>query len=243
MTERTLLLLLLLLGLALPSAGAAPSLPAIDRYEGIYTTLRTAESPRSLQSLFDAALDVQDALMTIDESEYAWLERLDDGEAEVIQARLPGLVLHRGYDVHVSIDSAAMIAFARAHGHAEDLAFFERYAVSHSEQFLPVYLRYTDRAAPCVRFGDGVLGEQYRLWRDFRAEYPLAYTDFVDTWLGDIEDVMRHGTCTCTDSEAPVEASLSDFIERFPDTPVRSAVESRLQQLRERPHEKPVWCR
>jgi hypothetical protein len=235
--------LTLLLCSVLPSAVAAPSLPAIDRYEGIYTTLRAAESPQSLQPLFDAAQAVQEALMTIDESDYAWLERLDDGEAEAVQARLPGLRLHRGYDVHVSIDAAAMIALARDHGRPEDLAFFERYAASHSEQFLPIYLRYTDRAAPCVRFDETVLGDQYQLWREFHVDYPLAYRAFVRTWLSDIEDVMRHGTCTCTETQAPVETSLSAFIERFPDTPVRAEVESRLQQLRERPHEKPVWCR
>lgn len=241
MTLRTLLAVLLFA--ALPPASAAPSLPAIDRYEGIYHTLRAAPEPRSLQSLFDAALGVQDALMTIDESEYAWLERISDAEAAAIQARLPGLVLHRGFDVHVAIDTAAMVALADAHGRPEDQAFFARYRVSHSEQSLPLYLRYTDRAAPCVRFGEPVLEEQYALWQDFQTRFPRAYPEFVQGWLRDIEDVMRHGTCTCTETQAPVEASLAGFIERFPQTPVRTEVEARLQQLRSAPYEKPVWCR
>lgn len=241
MRFRTLLTLLMAGFPALLSA--TPSLPAIDRYEGIYLSVKAAEAPRSLQPLFDAALAVQEALMTLDATDYAWLERISDAEAMAVQARLPGLVLHRGYDVHVAIDAPALADFAAAHGKPEDLAFFQGYAQSYSDQALPVYLRFADRVAPCVRFGEAILADQYAGWQDFQQRYPQAYAAFVEGWLRDIEDVIRHGTCTCTTSPEPVMASLADFIERFPHTPVRADVEARLRQLREQPHAKPVWCR
>ncbi|ULQ45507.1 hypothetical protein JN531_010275 [Flagellatimonas centrodinii] len=219
------------------------TLPAIERFSALWQAIHQAEAPQSLEPLLIAAAEVQDAVMLLDDSQQAWLERLDADRFAQLQSEVPGFVFHRGYDIHAEIDGPALLALAQSSGRPADVAFFEQFVASYSDQALPVYLRFADSASPCVRFGEPVLLDQYAAWQQFRAQHPDSYGDFSRQWLADIEDVVAHGTCTCTEAQAPVEQTLSEFIERFPETTVRPQVVARLTQLRDDPYEKPVWCR
>lgn len=219
------------------------TLPAIEHFNALWQTIREAETPQSLEPLLVAAADVQDAVMLLDDSQKAWLERLNAEDFETLQSAVPGFIFHRGYDIHAEIDGPALLALAQSSGRPTDVAFFQQFVASYSDQALPVYLRFADSATPCVRFGETVLFDQYAGWQQFRTQYPDSYDDFSRQWLADIEDVVAHGTCTCTEAQAPVEQTLSGFIERFPDTAVHAQVVARLTQLRDDPYEKPVWCR
>lgn len=225
------------------SAWAAPQLKEVERYAQQLAELTASKTRTSLEPLFESAGALQDAVMTVGDDDLAWLERLSDAEAQSLQARLLGIRLHRGLDVHAEIDRDVLLALARKFGTTADVAFFERYAEAYNEQALPVYLRFTDRIAPCVRFDTDDLGNQYDGWRTFEREHPDRYSAFVDQWLRDIEDVIAQGTCTCTPDQAPVEASIAAFIERFPDTPALADAQERLAQLESDPYVKPVWCR
>ncbi|WP_029889948.1 hypothetical protein [Polycyclovorans algicola] len=242
MIRRTLLTLVLTL--ATVAQAAPPSLPEIDRYRGLLHFLQVSETPQSMQPLFDAAESVQSAVMRIDDSGYAWLERVSDDDAVAIQAQLEGLRLHRGLDVYAELDTAVMHDLALQHGRPVDQAFFAGLKDAYNDQGLPVYLDLTNRASPCVRFDPPeVLIDQYAHWQTFAQAHPGAYGKFVGQWLSDIEDVMAQGTCTCTQEQAPVEAALHAFVAAFPKTLVRADIQARLQQLKNQPYEKPVWCR
>lgn len=217
---------------------------AIDRYLGTLTTVKAATEPRSLFALFDGAQHLQRLMMTLDgDDDKAWIERLSDTRFAELDARLEGLRLHRGLDIHVEIDRDAFVALAKAHGTPVDQAFFARYHGAYNDQALPVFLRFTDRAAPCVAFGEGLLEQQYRTWGAFAQEYPVAYAEFTQYWLDTIEDVMAQGTCTCTADTASVRDNLTSFIDTFPGTPARRDIEARITMLDETPYRRPVHCR
>lgn len=236
-------LLAILLAVASGPLRADQTPPAVSEYARAHAAVSTAPAPRSLEPLLTAAEAVQDALMTLGEDDLALIERLDDAQFEALQGHLPGLRLHRGLDVHVEIEASAFRALAERHGRPEDQAFWRLYERSHNEQRLPVYLRFGARVTPCIRFGEPVLFEQFEAWRGFAAEHPNAYRAFVARWIGDLEDVFAQGTCTCTEEQAPVEASLEAFIARYPEHAVTPAVRTRLSQLRNDPYARPVWCR
>jgi hypothetical protein len=217
---------------------------AIDRYLGTLATVKAATEPRSLYALFDGAQHLQRLMMTLDgDDDKAWLERLSDARFAQLDDRLEGLRLHRGLDVHVEIDGEAFVALAAAHGTPVDQAFFTRYQGAYNDQALPVFLRFTDRVAPCVAFGEGLLEQQYRTWRAFAGQHPAPYAAFTQYWLDTIEDVVAQGTCTCTADTASVRDNLASFIDTFPDTPVRSDIEARITMLDETPYRRPVHCR
>lgn len=217
--------------------------PAIQAYMAEWTAVEGSASPRSLEPLMQAAEGVQDAVMLIDDSQLAWLERLDDGAFARLQADVPGFVFHRGYDIHAEIDGDALLTLAQRKGRTADQAFFTQYVASYNDQALPLYLRFAGGASPCIRFGEPVLVDQYRQWRRFRLAHPGAYDAFTARWLADIEDAVAQATCTCTQDQPPVEATLADFNRAFPDNPAADRIDSRLAQLKDEPYARPVWCR
>lgn len=132
MIRRTLLTLVLTL--ATVTQAAPPSLPEIDRYRGLLHFLQVSETPQSMQPLFDAAESVQSAVMRIDDSGYAWLERVSDDDAVAIQAQLEGLRLHRGLDVYAELDTTVMHDLALQHGRPVDQAFFAGLKDAYNDQ-------------------------------------------------------------------------------------------------------------
>lgn len=216
---------------------------AIRDYMSEWAAVEHSETARSLEPLLAAAEAVQDAAMMIDDSQLAWLEQLDDADFSRLQADVPGFIFHRGQDIHAEIDGDALLTLAQRKGRPADQAFFGRFVAAYNEQALPLYLRFAGGASPCVRFGEPVLLDQYQGWRSFQQTHAGAYQAFTDRWLADIEDVMVHGTCTCTQKQSPVEETLAAFNSRFPQNPAADRIRARLQQLEEDPYARPVWCR
>ena len=231
----------LLLGL-FATAAAAERPAEIDAYRQTLAQVEAARSPVSLEPLLAAAEAAQDALMRIDDSDRAWLEIIGDDEFEALKAELRGLQLARGYDVYAQPDGAFLLQLATAKGRADDAAFFRLYDQLWSEQQLPKYLELGNRPTPCVRYGTGVLPELYQQWRDYAAQYPLAYVAHTKQTIADLEEAVALGVCACTDA-ADVERELSGFLKRFPTTPVAPQIALRLKELKEQPDLRPVRCR
>lgn len=226
--------------------GLAPALAAgwpepVDRYLETLMQVENAPEPVSLEPLFAYAEQVQNTAMLI-EGDLAWLETLSDSDFTALSQALRGLRLSRSYDVYAQPDPVFFDQLAQAHGHAADRAFFAQYRLSWGEDLIPSYLRLTSRIAPCVRFSEGVISDLYMGWLSFRRQFPESYTAYADQSAQDLEEVVELGACACGGQDS-VEHELSAFLTRFPQSPAKSGVLSRLQQLEDDPDRRPVHCR
>lgn len=216
---------------------------ALDAYLSALAAVEQAQAPVSLEPLMAASLAAQDALMEIQGlGDQAWIEQLDEPSWEKLRGEMRGFRLSRGYDVYAQPDAAFLDTLAQAHGRPADREFFRLYRGFWSEELLPVYLSIGERPTPCVRFGEGVLQEQYAAWRGYARSYPKAYAGFTRQTLADLEEAVGLGVCTCTDADS-VKRELSGFVKRFPQSPVAGKVRDRLVELKENPDRRPVMCR
>lgn len=241
MRARPLILSLALLLFAGPAlARVWPA--AVMAYLGELQRVESSGGEAPMEPLFEAAQATTDALMRFD-GDLAWIETLPDGDFDALVRSLRGMRVSRGQDVYAHPDGAFLHALAEQSGTAADRAFFALYARSWHPDGLPIYLRQkAERIAPCVRFSEDVIPELYSAWRVFQFEHPQAYAAFARQWIADLEELVELGTCACGDQDT-VEHELSGFITRFPETPVRGAILSRLQQLEDTPTMRPVNCR
>lgn len=241
MNLRPIFILLLLSLTGMVHAGERPA--AIGAYVQALAAVESATAPVSLEPLVASALAAQDTLMAIQGmGDQAWIETLDEADYQKLQAELRGFRLSRGYDVYAQPDPVFLDALAQKHGLQKDRDFFRLYRGYWTEDLLPAYLSIGTRPTPCVRFGEGVLQEQYAGWSDYARRYPDAYQDFTRQTVADIEEAVGLGVCTCTDT-ASVQRELGSFIKRFPKSPVVGKVRSRLVELKETPDLRPVLCR
>jgi hypothetical protein len=221
---------------------AAPATPAaVDAYVAEVARIESATTPQSLEPLLAAAEQVQTAVMAIDREE-AWIERLPEPDFQALKKRLRGLVVNRGLDVYAQPDPDFMLKLADAHGRDVDRDFFRVYRQHWSADLVPVFLSLTVRPTPCVRFGEKIIPDLYDAWRGYVARHPDAYADFSVQAINDLEEAVALGTCACGDT-ASVLSEEKGFLDRFPDTRVAAQIRSRMQQLQERPDERPVRCR
>lgn len=228
--------------LVVNAVAEAQSWPApIQRYLELLQIVESSPEAVSLESLFEAANQVQDAVMLI-EGDQAWLESLSDSDFQALSLALRGLRLGRGYDVYAQPDPEFLNQLARAHGHPADRAFFAQFRRSWSDELIPTYLRLTSRIAPCVRFDEGVIASLYLGWTAFRREYPDSYVSYAEQSVKDLEEVVELGTCACGSADS-VEHELSGFLRQFPKSPAVPGVLARLQQLEDDPDRRPVQCR
>jgi len=236
------ILILLLVGLpGMVHAGERPA--AIGAYVEALSKVEQAGQPLSLEPLMASALAAQDALMEIQGlGDQAWIERLDEAEYQKLQTELRGFRLSRGHDIYAQPDPAFLDALAQQHGLAADRDFFRLYRRYWNEDLLPAYLSIGKRPTPCVRFGEGVLQDQYAGWSEYVRRYPESYRGFTRQTLADLEEAVGLGVCTCTDA-ASVQRELGSFVERFPNSPAAPKARSRLVELQETPDLRPVLCR
>ncbi|HEY0917344.1 MAG TPA: hypothetical protein VGE22_20860 [Solimonas sp.] len=236
------LFILLSLGLSgMVHAGERPA--AIGAYMQTLASVEGSKTAVSLEPLMASAVAAQDALMEIQGfGDQAWIETLDDDQYQKLQNELRGFRLSRGYDVYAQPDPAFLDALAQKLGLPADRDFFRLYRGYWNKDLLPVYLDMGKRPTPCVRFGEGVLQEQYAGWSEYVRRYPDAYTGFTRQTLADLEEAVGLGVCTCTDT-ASVQRELGSFLKRFPKSPVAGKVRSRLVELKETPDLRPVLCR
>lgn len=235
---RALALLLALL----PSIGSAADVDAaLNGYLDQLGAVESAHEATALEPLFDAAEDLQDALMEID-GERAHLERLSEADFVALQARARGMELRRGQDVYAQPDPAFLQDLARRRGRPADQAFFAAYRAYWNEERVPVYLVFGNRPRPCVRFGEDLVVEAYARWRDFATRHPTAYVAFARQAIADAEETMELGTCACGEA-ADVTREQRRFIERFPDVRAPDRIRARMQQIQTAPEALPVHCR
>lgn len=241
MTLRPLIAVLLLI-----SAGAgraeAPRPAALDAYLSTLSAVESSQEPVALEALLKAAVDVQDAMMDLVDGDKAWLEMLSNADYKALKKELRGLKLSRGFDTYAQPDGQFLFKLAKAHGRAEDRAFFQLYSRFWSREQLPRYLSLGKRPTPCVRFDQGILPELYASWSKFASTHPTAYTDFTQQTLRDLEEAVALGVCACGD-ERSVQNELKGFVSRFPETAVTEQIQARLKELKENRNLRPVHCR
>lgn len=239
MITRVFAMLMLLVVNATVRAQSWPE--PVQRYLELLQIVESAPEAVSLEPLFEAATQVQDAAMLI-QGDQAWLESLSDSDFQALSQALRGFRLARGYDVYAQPDPEFLEQLARAHGHPADRAFFAQYRRSWGEDLIPTYLRLTSRIAPCVRFDEGIIPSLYLGWIGFRQEHPEAYASYAEQFVKDLEEVVELGTCACGSADS-VEHALSGFLQQFPRSPAVPGILARLQQLEDDPDRLPVHCR
>lgn len=228
-----------------PTASAREAWPpAVMTYLEALSAVEEGDPPVSMEALFTAAEAAQDELMQVNPvDQKAWMEALSEEDCAYLVQLLRGLRLARGRDVYAQPDPNFLSELAQRLGRPEDRDFFRVYRASWGANMVPSYLRLTPaRAAPCVRFGEGLIPPLYERWRGFRTQYPQAYTSYTAQTIQDLEEAVSLGTCACRGADS-VEQELSAFVSRFPDTPVRPAIMARLQELEDDPERRPVQCR
>lgn len=222
--------------------GLTPRPSALDTYLIELAKVEQATAPVSLEPLFAAAEQAQDALMFTEDGDRAWIERLTADEFAALKSELRGIKLSRGYDIYAQPDGVFFYTLARAHGRAEDQAFFGLYRRFWNQQDIPRYLGMGKGTTLCVRFGEGILPTLYTRWQAYAKTYPEAYAAFAQQTLKDLEEAVGLGVCACGDARS-VTRELKGFLQRFPQTPVADQIRDRLQELKDDPDRRPIHCR
>lgn len=224
------------------AAVKAPEAPAaVADYLAALAAVEQAKAPVSLEPLLEKADTAQSALMEVS-GEQAVLERYSDAEFASLQTQVRGLKLHRELDIYAQPDPAFFWSLAKAHGQAQDLAFFEQYNASWGADLVPTYLKLRPQPSPCVRFGEDRIAPLYTAWKNYAAQYPGAYRAKVQQNLADLEEAVALGTCAC-DGLASVQREQTAFLKLFPDNPKAGEIKARAEQLLKDPEAMPVNCR
>lgn len=223
---------------------ARPALPPeVSRYLSLLSTVEQAKAPTSLEPLFEQVEAAQGALMQISGTgDQALLETFDEAAFIALQAQLRGLKLNRGSDIYAQPDPAFFLALAKAHGRAEDIAFFEQFAAGWGPDLVPSYLQLRAQPTPCVRFGEGLIAPRYAGWQQFIARHPAAYPHHAAQSLADLEEAVALGTCACGDLDS-VRREQAEFLLQFPNSPKTSDIRARRAQLEQDPEALPIHCR
>ncbi|MGH8516009.1 MAG: hypothetical protein ACREUE_00980 [Panacagrimonas sp.] len=226
------------------SLGAWAGWPSeVAAFRDALDAVETADPPVEMESLFLAATALQQALMRGDPvTGRVWLQDLDGTDIAALSDMLRGMRLARGPIPYALPDALFLSELAQRQGRPEDRRFFRYYRQSWGLDPMPAWLRRTSRVLPCIRYGEGVMGDLYEAWLGFARDYPAAYIDYVRLMLGEIEQAVAQGGCACG-GEDTVEQELSEFVTRFPNTQVRPAILARLQELEDDPERRPVQCR
>ncbi len=237
----TLALLLSVSSAASLANEAATAMPeAMTIYSKVLTAVEHAEAPTSLEPLYHAGEDAQNALMRIS-GDAAFIEQFSDAEFAAAQAAMRGYVLSRGNDIYALPRLDFFVELAKVHGKPEDLGFYRLAKQAEGENFLPLYLK-EKIPTPCVRFNEGMIGELYEGWSSYAKNWPHAYTAAVQQSLRDLEEAVALGTCACGDAKS-VQAEQRGFLRRFPKNPMVKEIRARMRQIDKDPEVQPVNCR
>ena len=233
--------LALLLPISLDTWAGWP--PEVAAFADALDSVESGDPPIEMESLFTAAGAVQQVLMRPDPiTGHPWIQDVNSEDIEALSDRLRGMRIARAPIPYALPDALFLSELAQRQGRPEDRAFVRSYRQSWGLDPMPVWMRRTSRVLPCIRYGEGVMGDLYEAWQGFAIEYPAAYIDYVRLMLGEIEQAVAQGGCACGNEDA-VEQELSEFVTRFPNTSLRPAILARLQELEDDPERRPVQCR
>ena len=217
--------------------------PEAAAFRDALAAVESADPPVEMESLFAASAALQQALMRSDPlTERVWLQDLNSDDFAALSDSLRGMRIARSPIPYAMPDALFLSELAQRQGRDEDRAFFRIHRQSWGLDPMPAWLRRTSRVLPCIRYGEGVIGDIYEGWQAFARDYPTAYIDYVRLMLGEIEQAVAQGGCACGNEDA-VEQELSEFVTRFPNSQVRPAILARLQELEDDPERRPVQCR
>lgn len=243
LTIRVAALAALAVLLAISPGARADWPPEVAAFRDALNRVETADPPVEMESLFAAAGAVQHALTQRDPlTGRVWLQDLSGADLAALAEALRGMRLARTPIPYALPDALFLSELGQRQGRPEDRDFFRHYRQSWGLDPMPVWQRRTSRVLPCIRYGEGVMGDRYESWQGFARDYPAAYVEYVRLMLNGIERAVAHGGCACGGEDA-VEQELSEFVTRFPNTPLRPAILARLQELEDDPERRPVRCR
>ena len=239
----TIRLTALVVVLALPIGARAGWPPEAAAFRDALDAVESADPPVEMESLFTTSAALQQALMQSDPlTGRVWLQDLASDDFAALSESLRGMRLARSPIPYALPDALFLSELAQRQGRPEDRRFFRVYRQSWGLDPMPAWLRRTSRVLPCIRYGEGVISDLYEAWQGFARDYPGTYIDYVRLMLGEIEQTVAQGGCACGNEDA-VEQELSEFVTRFPNSPVRPAILARLQELEDDPERRPVQCR
>jgi len=204
---------------------------AIQAYRTAIQAAETSHRPRAIERAFTALANLREALMRVGDDHKTPLESFSDLELTQLRRDLHGVLLNRDEVEFVEPDCAFFSALAKAKGDAADRAFFAAFSATYPQSVWPVYVNQQTDLGGCVRFGSLSLVETYGTWLDFRRHFPGRYSAAAGSEVDAVALKLALATCAC-DSVPEVERELEQFIERFPRSPVRPAMEQRLNDLR-----------
>ncbi len=186
----------------------------------------------SLEQVFYTGLNIRNLLLKTDSRGTTLLETLSSTDFEALKTELTGFVIGRDEAIFVNADPAYFDALAREFGDAGDRAFFDAYRRTRPGGVWPVWIEQRTDEAGCTKFGGGDLVGTYRVWNEYRHNYPRRYRTEVDGFLASVEDEASGATCACGDA-ASVLKELEEFDRAFPDTRASDVVRQRIRELRE----------
>lgn len=213
---------------------------AVGVYAKVLSGVEAADAPTTMEPLFHAGEEAQNALMRI-EGDAALLEKLTEAQFADTQKAMRGYQLSRGYDIYALPNLSFFVQLANTHGKPEDQRFYRLARQSEGENFLPLYLK-EKIPTPCVRFGERLIGELYEGWSSYARSYPKAYSAAVQQYLRDLEEAVALGTCACGDAKS-VQTEQREFLRRFPKNPMQKEIRLRMLQINKDPEVQPVNCR
>lgn len=222
-----------ILAFACAAGAGQPITPdrAIKAYRSAIQAAETTRRPRAIERAFTALATLREALTRIGDDHKTALESFSDGELALLRRDLHGVLLDRGEVVFAEPDCAYFSALAQARGDAADRAFFAALSATYPGSVWPVYVDQKTDLGGCVRFGSLSLVDTYGTWVEFRRRYPGRYREAAGREADAVALQLALSTCAC-DSVPEVERELEQFIERFPRSAVRPAMEQRLNDLR-----------
>src|SRR5262245_61357858 len=216
------------------AVGARPPITpqqAIKTYRAAIDAAETTRRPRAIEHAFTALGTLRETLMRIGDDHRLPLQSFSDLELTELRRDLHGVLLNREEVLFVEPDCAYFSGLAKAHGDAADRAFFAALSATYPQSVWPVYVDQQTDMGGCVRFGSLSLVDTYGTWLEFRRHYPGRYSAAAASEADAVALKLALATCAC-DSMPEVERELEQFIERFPRSPVRPAMEQRLNDLR-----------
>jgi hypothetical protein len=216
------------------AAGAGPAITpeqAIRAYRIAIQAAETTHQRRAIERAFTALGTLRETLTRVGDDHKTALESLPAAQLAVLRSDLRGVLLERDEAVFVEPDCPYFAALAEARGDAADRAFFSALSATYPASVWPVYVNQQTDLGGCVRFGSLSLVDTYGTWSAFRRRYPARYSAAAGREADAVALQLALSTCAC-DSVPDVERELEEFIQRFPRSPVRPAMEQRLNDLR-----------
>ena len=202
---------------------------AIDRYRALIASAGSDSSSGNIEEAFAALRGVARILLE-DRNAPSLLETMSDADYLHVQQELVGAFIFREESVFVLPDPDFFVDLAAAHGDDADRAFFGAYKATYPPGCWPVYDEQQTDYSGCTRFGSMALVDTYGSWADFRRRYPGRYASDAGQELEDVLEELTRSTCACGDL-ADVERELRAFVQRFPGSADRPAVQERLDAV------------